>query len=109
MRVLFATTLVVSLCLEVAGHQMKSNTERSTGIVANQSITASVTSKDGTTIGYRQLGHGPGLVILHGTAESSHSHIELAEALADAYTVYLPDRRGRGLSGRYGLGYGVAK
>ena len=69
---------------------MKSNTsvsEHSTAIVANQSMTASVTSKDGTTIGYRQLGHGPGLVILHVTAESSHSHIELAEALAYAYTV----------------------
>ena len=84
-------------------------TAPSTTIVANDSITAAVTSKDGTTIGYRQLGHGPGLVILHGTAESSHSHIELAEALADAYTVYLPDRRGRGPSGTYGVGYGIAK
>jgi hypothetical protein len=26
----------------------------------------SVTSKDGTTIGFRQLGHGPRVVILHG-------------------------------------------
>jgi hypothetical protein len=54
---------------------MKSNTNvsgHSTAIVANQSMTASVTSKDGITIGYSQLGHGPGLVILHGTAESSH-------------------------------------
>ena len=112
MRVFFATTLVVALSLEIAGHQMKSSTsvsEHSTAIVANQSMTASVTSKDGTTIGYRQLGHGPGLVILHGTAESSHSHIELAEALAHTYTIYLPDRRGRGLSGTYGIGYGVAK
>jgi pimeloyl-ACP methyl ester carboxylesterase len=48
-------------------------------------------------------------VILHGTAESSQSHIELAETLADSYTVYLPDRRGRGLSGTYGTGSGVAK
>lgn len=84
-------------------------TVRSTTIVANNSATAAVTSKDGTNISYRQLGRGPGLVILHGTAESSHSHIELAEALADAYTVYLPDRRGRGSSGTYGVGYGVAK
>jgi hypothetical protein len=71
MRVFFAT-LVVAFCLEVA-QQMKSNTrvtERSTAIVASQSMTASVTSKDGTTIGYRQLGHGPGLVILHGTGET---------------------------------------
>jgi pimeloyl-ACP methyl ester carboxylesterase len=111
MRVLLATTLVVALGLELAG-QMKSSpseSQHSTAIVASQSMTASVASNDGTTIGYRQLGHGPGLVILHGTAESSHSHIELAEALADAYTIYLPDRRGRGLSGAYGAGYSVAK
>lgn len=63
--------------------------------------TSFVTSKDGTTIGYRQVGHGPGLVIVHGTMESSLSHSQLAEALADSFTVYLPDRRGRGLSGPY--------
>jgi hypothetical protein len=67
---------------------MKANTERSAEIVVNRSMTASVTSTDGTTIGYRQLGHGPCLVILRGPAESSHSHIELAEALADTYTIY---------------------
>jgi pimeloyl-ACP methyl ester carboxylesterase len=69
----------------------------------------SVTSKDGTVIGYRRLGHGPGLVILHGMAESSESHIELAAALADTCTVYLPDRRGRGLSGAYEAGSGMAR
>ncbi|WP_248963499.1 alpha/beta fold hydrolase [Sphaerisporangium perillae] len=59
----------------------------------------SVTSADGTTIGYRRLGRGPGVVLLHGAMESSHSHIELAEALSADFTCYLPDRRGRGLSG----------
>ena len=68
------------------------------------SIAGSVISKDGTTIGYRQLGAGPGLVVLHGAMESAQSHLQLAEALADKYTVYLPDRRGRGLSGPYGTG-----
>jgi pimeloyl-ACP methyl ester carboxylesterase len=70
-------------------------------------ITAAVVSKDGTTIGYRQLGRGPGLIVLHGAMESAASHMQLAEALADSYTVYLPDRRGRGLSGPYGKPYGV--
>jgi pimeloyl-ACP methyl ester carboxylesterase len=70
-------------------------------------ITGTVVSKDGTTIGYRQLGRGPGLVVLHGAMESAQSHMQLAEALADTYTVYLPDRRGRGLSGPYGTGSGV--
>jgi pimeloyl-ACP methyl ester carboxylesterase len=70
-------------------------------------ITDSVTSKDGTTIGYRQLGHGPGIVALHGAMESAKSHMQLAEALAGSYTVYLPDRRGRGLSGPYGAKYSM--
>jgi pimeloyl-ACP methyl ester carboxylesterase len=68
-----------------------------------------VTSKDGTTIGYRQLGHGPGLVLLHGVMESAQSHKQLAEALAANFTVYVPDRRGRGLSGPYGKDYSIQK
>jgi pimeloyl-ACP methyl ester carboxylesterase len=63
--------------------------------------TGAVLSTDGTTIGYRRLGDGPGLVVLHGAMESSGSHLQLAEALADSFTVYLPDRRGRGMSGPY--------
>jgi pimeloyl-ACP methyl ester carboxylesterase len=70
-------------------------------------VTGAVVSKDGTTIGYRQLGRGPGLVVLHGAMESAQSHMQLAQALADTYTVYLPDRRGRGLSGPYGSRDGV--
>jgi pimeloyl-ACP methyl ester carboxylesterase len=65
------------------------------------SSTGSVTSRDGTTIGYRRLGSGPGVVILHGAMEHGGSHAQLAAALADTFTVYLPDRRGRGLSGPY--------
>src|SRR5438477_4496424 len=70
-------------------------------------VTESVTSHDGTTIGYRRVGDGPGLVVLHGAMESSRSHLQLAEALADSFTVFLPDRRGRGLSGPYPAGYSV--
>ena len=74
----------------------------STAAAQKPYITGSVTSKDGTIIGYRQLGHGPGVVLLHGGFEYAQSHMQLAEALADAFTVYLPDRRGRGLSGPFG-------
>ena len=56
-----------------------------------------VTSKDGTRIEYLQLGHGPGVVMLHGSMESAQSHMKLAEGLADRFTVYLPERRGHGL------------
>jgi len=69
--------------------------------------TSSVTSQDGTTIGYRQLGHGPGVVVVHGAMSSGYNHMQLAEALADAFTVYLLDRRGRGLSGPYSKDYRI--
>jgi pimeloyl-ACP methyl ester carboxylesterase len=71
--------------------------------------TGTVTSKDGTTIGYRQVGGGPGVVLVHGAMESGQSHRQLAQALADAFTVTMLDRRGRGLSGPYGPGYRVHK
>ncbi|WP_027942557.1 alpha/beta fold hydrolase [Amycolatopsis taiwanensis] len=71
--------------------------------------TGSVTSADGTTIGFRRLGHGPGVVIVHGAMESSTSHLDLACALADTFTVYLPDRRGRGSSGPFGANYGAQR
>ena len=51
-------------------------------------------------IGYRQLGSGPGVVVVHGGMSSGYNHLEMAEAMADAFTIYLPDRRGRGLSPR---------
>ena len=70
--------------------------------------TGQVTSADGTTIGYRQLGSGPGLLILHGGALSGRSYRRLAAQLADDFTVYLPDRRGRGLSGPYRDDHSIA-
>ena len=81
----------------------------STAVEREDYATGSVTSKDGTTIGYRQLGHGPGVVLLHGAMSSGYNHIQLAEALADAFTVYVPDRRGRGLSGAYSEDYSIQK
>jgi pimeloyl-ACP methyl ester carboxylesterase len=60
-----------------------------------------VTSRDGTRIGLRRYGQGPSVVILHGSMSSSLNHTQLAQALADAFTVYLPDRRGRGMSDPY--------
>src|ERR1700738_3715419 len=71
--------------------------------------TGSVTSRDGTTIGYRQLGQGPGVVVLHGAMESGTSHLQLARQLASSFTVYLPDRRGRGLSGPFGIDYSIRR
>ncbi|GAA2874750.1 alpha/beta fold hydrolase [Nonomuraea rubra] len=71
--------------------------------------TGTVTSADGTTISYRETGQGPGLVIVHGAMQTSHSQLELAEALATDFTCYLPDRRGRGDSGPAGPDHGLAR
>ncbi len=75
------------------------NTSKTAQLSTAPMTTGSVSSADGTTIGYLQVGHGPAVVILHGSNESARSHTQLALALADAFTVYLPDRRGRGQSG----------
>lgn len=61
-----------------------------------------VRSADGTAIGYQRVGSGPAVVLLHGAGQLSGNLMRLARALAGAFTVYVPDRRGRGRSGPYG-------
>jgi pimeloyl-ACP methyl ester carboxylesterase len=78
-----------------------------TGITTAETTTGSVVSKDGTGIGYLRVGRGPAVVLLHGSNETARSHTTLALALADAFTVYLPDRRGRGLSGPHRPDHGI--
>jgi pimeloyl-ACP methyl ester carboxylesterase len=73
------------------------------------SAAGSVTSVDGTIIGYRDLGSGPGVILLHGAGQSSVNFKTLAEDLSAEFTVYVPDRRGRGLSGPHGSNFGLAK
>jgi pimeloyl-ACP methyl ester carboxylesterase len=68
-----------------------------------------VTSADGTIIGYRKVGTGPGLILVHGGMMASQNFSQLAGALADSFTVYIPDRRGRGLSGPHGDSYCLAR
>jgi pimeloyl-ACP methyl ester carboxylesterase len=78
-----------------------------TTITTAEMTTGSVRSKDGTRIGYLRVGQGPAVVLLHGSNESARSHTQLALVLADTFTVYLPDRRGRGLSGPHRLDHGI--
>ena len=61
--------------------------------------TWTLTSRDGTVVGYRRLGNGPGVVLLHGAGHSSQNFLTLARAMADQFTLYVPDRRGRAMSG----------
>jgi pimeloyl-ACP methyl ester carboxylesterase len=60
-----------------------------------------VRSRDGTTIAFEEQGDGPPLILVDGamTTRSSGSKPELAKLLAQRFTVYCYDRRGRGDSG----------
>ena len=71
--------------------------------------TGEVRSADGTVISYRQLGAGPPLLVLHGAMQSALSQRDLARALADRFTVLLPDRRGRGASGPFGADWSLQR
>jgi len=62
---------------------------------------AFVTSKDGTRIGYSQIGRGPAVIIVDGALcyRSFGPATPLAQTLAKDFTVITYDRRGRGESG----------
>jgi len=67
-----------------------------------------IVSKDDTKIGYLSIGQGPGLVLIHGGAATSSSLTKLGELLSDSFTVFIPDRRGRGMSGLPVQDHGLA-
>jgi pimeloyl-ACP methyl ester carboxylesterase len=60
-----------------------------------------VTSKDGTTIAFDRSGDGPPLILVDGALcyRASGPNGPLAEQLAEHFTIYTYDRRGRGDSG----------
>ncbi|MBG6135924.1 alpha/beta fold hydrolase [Longispora fulva] len=71
--------------------------------------TGSVISADGTVIGYRQLGRGPAVLVVHGGMQASQHFMKLADTLSAEFTVHVPDRRGRGLSGPHGDDFSVMR
>jgi pimeloyl-ACP methyl ester carboxylesterase len=58
-----------------------------------------VTSRDGTPIAFEKSGQGPAIVLVMGAFNDHGTGIALAEHLAQHFTVYNYDRRGRGESG----------
>ena len=64
--------------------------------VAETEIT---TSADGTPLAFDRLGAGPPLILVGGAFNDRRTPGQLAELLAESFTVYTYDRRGRGDSG----------
>lgn len=62
---------------------------------------SSVRSADGTAIAYDELGAGPPVILVGGafSFRKYRRSVELAELLAEHFTVFNYDRRGRGDSG----------
>jgi pimeloyl-ACP methyl ester carboxylesterase len=58
-----------------------------------------VISSDGTRIAYERTGEGPPIVLIHGSLNDHNAWAAVAPLLADRFTVYAIDRRGRGGSG----------
>jgi pimeloyl-ACP methyl ester carboxylesterase len=59
----------------------------------------SLTRPDGVEVGVHQLGNGPDVVLVHGTACDHRVWARVSRRLAANYTVHAIDRRGRGASG----------
>jgi pimeloyl-ACP methyl ester carboxylesterase len=58
-----------------------------------------VNSTDGTPIAHERSGHGPPLVLVHGTTADRTRWRPILGELEKHFTVYAVDRRGRGASG----------
>jgi pimeloyl-ACP methyl ester carboxylesterase len=72
-----------------------------------KAIAETVTSADGTTIGYQTLGAGEGVIVVGGSLSSARNYMRLAERIGRSFTVHVLERRGRGASGPQGIGYGI--
>jgi pimeloyl-ACP methyl ester carboxylesterase len=82
---------------------------RNTSRTKNRLERSSVASPDGTKIGYKTIGKGPGIIVVHGVLSDSEDLTKLADALSDSFTLHLMDRRGRGESGPQGTEYSIQK
>jgi pimeloyl-ACP methyl ester carboxylesterase len=65
-------------------------------------------SADGTTISYRTMSDGPGVIVVGGALKTSMDYLPLAYTLASSFTVHVVDRRGRGASGPQGPDYALS-
>ena len=68
-----------------------------------------VCSADGTRIGYRRLGVGPAIAMVHGSVSTHTDWMPAARLLASRHTCYVMDRRGRRSSGAGHAPYSIER
>ncbi|SRX96138.1 putative hydrolase or acyltransferase of alpha/beta superfamily [Natronococcus occultus SP4] [Mycobacterium shimoidei] len=68
-----------------------------------------VTSPDGTVVGYESVGAGPHLLLVHGSTGTRARWSVVTPTLAQRYSVHAMDRRGRGLSTAEAEPYSLAR
>jgi len=75
--------------------------------------TFSAVSPDGSEIACGvtglEIGRVPALLLVHGTADDRFGFDRVAPLLADSYTLYMMDRRGRGLSTKQAADYAIER
>jgi pimeloyl-ACP methyl ester carboxylesterase len=92
-------------CLLVAGafagcRAADEQKQSSAGKVSGEGVTVTtVISRDGTKIAYDRLGSGPAVILVNGALSHRAASASLARLLAERFTAYSYDRRGRGDSG----------
>jgi pimeloyl-ACP methyl ester carboxylesterase len=55
------------------------------------------------------MGSGPAVILVHGGMMASQNFTELGRNLSQNFTVYIPDRRGRGMSTEGVKEFGLTK
>ncbi|MGA7831704.1 MAG: alpha/beta hydrolase [Terracidiphilus sp.] len=68
-----------------------------------------VRSADGTRIGFRRLGSGPAIVFVHGSVSTHTDWMLVARLLAERFTCFAMDRRGRAKSGEGMAAYSMER
>jgi pimeloyl-ACP methyl ester carboxylesterase len=68
-----------------------------------------VCSADGTRIGFRRLGAGPAIVMVHGSVSTHTDWMPAARLLASHHACYVMDRRGRRSSGAGHAPYSIER
>jgi pimeloyl-ACP methyl ester carboxylesterase len=91
--------LICVIIILFGSNSVNANNKPTDTAMANKSYKIdSVVSKDGTKIGYRKYGNGTPLILVQGAMGITYNYDQLAKALSNNFTVYVPERRGRKLS-----------